>query len=56
MIDATKELKEFYNYVWGEESPTNKPTFVYLPIETNPNGLPTCLNGLGNEKGSSDTR
>jgi len=33
MIDATKELKEFYNYVWGEESPTNKPTFVYLPIE-----------------------
>ena len=33
MTDATTELKEFYNYIWGAESPSTNPTFVYLPVE-----------------------
>tara|TARA_R110002126_G_scaffold18258_3_gene69995 strand:+ start:28 stop:606 length:579 start_codon:yes stop_codon:yes gene_type:complete len=33
MTDATTELKEFYNYIWGAESPSANPTFVYLPVE-----------------------
>ena len=32
MTDATTELREFYNYIWGEE-PTAEITFVYLPVE-----------------------
>jgi len=31
--DATKELKDFYNYMWGEGETGNDPTFVYLPVE-----------------------
>src|SRR5690606_26570475 len=30
---ASRELREFYNYIWGEDSPTKKATFVYLPVE-----------------------
>lgn len=33
MEDAVKELKEFYEYIWGTEAPTDKATFVYLPVE-----------------------
>lgn len=28
---ATRELREFYNYIWGEEK-VAKITFVYLPV------------------------
>ena len=33
MDDATKELKDFYNYMWGEGETGTEPTFVYLPVE-----------------------
>lgn len=33
MEEATRELREFYNYIWGEEKTHRKPTFVYLPVE-----------------------
>ena len=33
MTEATTELREFYDYVWGEDAVTTAPTFVYLPVE-----------------------
>ena len=33
MSDATEELKDFYNYMWGAEETGTTPTFVYLPVE-----------------------
>lgn len=33
MDDPTNELRDFYNYIWGEEAPTKSPAFVYLPVE-----------------------
>jgi hypothetical protein len=33
MNDATTELREFYNYIWGEQATVPEPTFVYLPVE-----------------------
>ena len=31
--DASRELAEFFNYIWGEERVSKKATFVYLPVE-----------------------
>jgi len=31
--DPTNELRDFYNYIWGEERIGTRPTFAYLPIE-----------------------
>lgn len=34
LTTAADELRQFYNYIWGEEKhPTAKITFVYLPVE-----------------------
>jgi hypothetical protein len=33
MNNATTELREFYNYIWGETATVAEPTFVYLPVE-----------------------
>jgi hypothetical protein len=33
MTDATSELREFYNYIWGENPTVETITFVYLPVE-----------------------
>ena len=33
MTDATPELREFYNYIWGENPTVETITFVYLPVE-----------------------
>lgn len=33
MTEATTELREFYNYIWGEDVVRETPTFVYLPVE-----------------------
>lgn len=32
-MDATIELREFYEYIWGEEATRAEATFVYLPVE-----------------------
>jgi len=50
MSDATEELKDFYNYMWGLKNWYN-PTFVYLPVEHETSGRLTCLLGLGKETG-----
>jgi hypothetical protein len=31
--EATEELSEFFDYMWGTESPTGRPVFVYLPVK-----------------------
>jgi len=32
-MDAAEELREFYNYLWGEEPTGDNPTYVYVPVE-----------------------
>jgi hypothetical protein len=32
-MDATTELREFYEYLWGSEPTRSEPTFVYVPVE-----------------------
>lgn len=33
MTDATTELREFYDYLWGTEPARPGSTFVYVPVE-----------------------
>lgn len=34
MSDSTTEaLNDFFEYIWGNESPTGKPCYVYLPVK-----------------------
>jgi hypothetical protein len=33
IMDAAEELREFYDYIWGEESTGDNPTYVYIPVE-----------------------
>lgn len=32
-MDATTELTEFYNYIWGVDPVQDGPTYVYIPVE-----------------------
>jgi hypothetical protein len=31
--EATDELSEFFDYIWGTDSPTGRPVYVYLPVK-----------------------
>lgn len=30
---ATEELTQFFEYIWGEKSPTERQAFAYIPVE-----------------------
>lgn len=39
MPDPSSDLRDFFNYLWGEEAPiADQPTYVYLPVQTDPYG------------------